>query len=262
MKIGFIGAGNMGGAIIGGLVASGKTDANDIYAYDLDKEKLNILGDKGVNVNLSTDEICEICDVVILAVKPQIFPKVLPNIKNNKPVYVSIAAGISIKFMKDNLPDNSKIVRAMPNTPALIGKGVTVLSPDKGVTEEQVANVKFIFDCVGITEIADEKLMDAVVSASGSSPAYVYMLIEAMADAAVSQGLPRQMAYNICAAAVEGSALMVQKTGKHPGELKDMVCSPGGTTIEAVSSLEADGFRASIINAMAKCAEKSKKLTK
>lgn len=262
MKIGFIGAGNMGGAIIGGLIASKKTNAKDLYAYDPDKEKLNVLGDKGVNVNLSMEDICELCDVIILAVKPQIFHKVLPEIVSSKPVYVSIAAGISIKFMKDNLPEGARIIRAMPNTPALIGKGVTVLSADKGVTEEEVENVKFIFDCVGITEIADEKLMDAVVAASGSSPAYVYMLIEAMVDAAVSQGLPRQMAYNICASAVEGSALMVLKTGKHPGELKDMVCSPGGTTIEAVSSLEADGFYATIIKAMEKCSEKSKKLTK
>lgn len=259
MKIGFIGAGNMGSAIINGLVASNNAKSTDIYAYDLDKSKLDALG---VNTNCDIDDICEICDVVILAVKPQVFPKLLPEIKNVKPVFVSIAAGISINFIKTNLPQGARVVRAMPNTPALIGKGVTVLSPDKSVSKEETENVKSIFDSVGITEIADEKLMDAVVAASGSSPAYVYMLIEAMADAAVSEGLPRQMAYNICAAAVEGSASMVLKTGKHPGELKDMVCSPGGTTIDAVSSLEADGFRASIINAMNKCSEKSKKLTK
>ena len=150
----------------------------------------------------------------------------------------------------------------MPNTPALVGKGVTALSPGSNVTKDEINAVKGIFDVIGITEILDESLMDAVVAASGSSPAYVYMMIEAMADAAVAQGIRRDIAYKLCASAVLGSAEMVLKTGMHPGHLKDMVCSPGGTTIDAVSSLEKDGFRSAIINAMNKCAKKSKELTK
>ncbi len=257
MKIGFIGAGNMGGAIIDGLIASGKTD---IIACDLNAEKLEQLKEKGVAVTKSIDEVCDLSDVVILAVKPQVFKTVLQAIKTTKPIFVSIAAGISIKYIKKYLGDDAKVVRAMPNTPALIGKGVTALAFDKNVDEIQM--IKGIFDSIGVTEIINENLMDAVVAASGSSPAYVYMLIEAMADAAVAEGLTRQAAYKLCAAAVAGSAEMVLKTGKHPGELKDMVCSPGGTTIDAVASLENDGFRSAVIKAMEVCAEKSKKLTK
>lgn len=257
MRIGFIGAGNMGGAIINGLLASGKTN---IIACDLNDEKLAQLKEKGVEITKSIDDICDNSDVVILAIKPQIFDTVLAKIKNTNPVFVSIAAGISINFIKKYLGEDAKVVRAMPNTPALIGKGVTALSFDENVTETEM--VVDIFNSVGITEIVNEGLMDAVVAASGSSPAYVYMLIEAMADAAVSAGLSRDKAYKMCAAAVAGSAEMVMKTGKHPGELKDMVCSPGGTTIDAVASLERDGFRSAVIKAMEVCAEKAKKLTK
>lgn len=257
MKIGFIGAGNMGSAIIDGLVSSGQTD---IIACDLNDERLLQLKAKGVEATKSIDEVCDKSDVVILAVKPNAFETVLTSITNTKPIFVSIAAGISICYIKKYLGEEAKVVRAMPNTPALIGKGVTALCFAHNVTEVDV--IKGIFDNVGVTEIVSENLMDAVVAASGSSPAYVYMLIEAMADAAVSEGLTREKAYKICAAAVAGSAEMVLKTGKHPGELKDMVCSPGGTTIDAVASLECDGFRSAVIKAMEVCAEKSRKLTK
>jgi len=257
VRIGFIGAGNMGNAIIEGLIASGKTD---IIACDLNDEKLEQLKIKGVAVTRSIEEVCNVSDIVILAVKPQVFESVLKSIPNTKPVFVSIAAGISICYIKKYLGEDAKVVRAMPNTPALIGKGVTALSFADNVTETEL--VKDIFDSVGVTEVVNENLMDAVVAASGSSPAYVYMMIEAMADAAVCAGLTRQAAYKMCAAAVAGSAEMVLKTGKHPGELKDMVCSPGGTTIDAVASLENDGFRSAVIKAMEVCAEKSKKLTK
>lgn len=262
LKIGFVGAGNMGSAIIGGLIASKKAQPENIYACDLSAGKLLPLKDMGVRTTDNSDIVFGSCDVVILAVKPNVFPKLLPTVKTVQPIFVSIAAGISVNFIKSNLPQGAKVVRVMPNTPALIGKGVTVISPAPEISDSQAATVREIFDCVGVTEIMDESLMDAVVSASGSSPAYVYMMIEAMADAAVKAGMPRQAACKICAAAVEGSAAMVLHTGTHPGQLKDMVCSPGGTTIDAVEALEADGFRYAVMDAMAKCTEKSKILTK
>ncbi len=259
MKIGFIGAGNMGGAIIDGLIAVGN---KDIVACDLNNEKLNSLKEKGIDTTKDLNEVCEKCDVVVLAVKPQVFDSVLSQIKIKTPIFVSIAAGISLSYLAEALGKKAKIVRAMPNTPALIGKGVTVLSPGGNVTKEETDLVKGIFDAVGITEVMAENLMDAVVAASGSSPAYIYMMIEAMADGAVAQGIRRDVAYKLCASTVLGSAEMVLKTGMHPGQLKDMVCSPGGTTIDAVASLEEDGFRAAVINAMEKCAKKSKELTR
>lgn len=167
MKIGFIGAGNMGGAIIDGLLSAGY---KDIAAYDLNDAAVARLKEKGVEAKDGIANVCDESDVVIIAVKPQVFDSVLPQIKNTKPIYVSIAAGISIAYMKKFLGDDAKIVRAMPNTPALIGKGVTVLSPDVNVTDDMLGSVKILFDAVGVTEIMAENAMDAVVAASGSSP--------------------------------------------------------------------------------------------
>ena len=151
-----------------------------------------------------------------------------------------------------------KLVRTMPNTPALVGMGMTAMCPNDQMTKEEIDYVRSLLESFGKVEIVSEKLMDVVVSTSGSSPAYVFMLIEAMADAAVAGGMPRQQAYLFAAQAVLGSAQMVLETGKHPGELKDMVCSPGGTTIEAVRVLEKRGFRSAVMEAMKVCEEKSK----
>jgi pyrroline-5-carboxylate reductase len=148
----------------------------------------------------------------------------------------------------------------MPNTPALVGEGMAALSPNENVSEDEARAVLNVFASFGKGEIVSENLMDAVTAVSGSSPAYVFMMIEAMADAAVEGGMPRSQAYTFAAQAVLGSAKMVLETHKHPAELKDMVCSPAGTTIEAVASLEQSGFRSSIIEAMKKCMEKSKEL--
>jgi pyrroline-5-carboxylate reductase len=148
----------------------------------------------------------------------------------------------------------------MPNTPALVGEGMAALSPNANVTEDEAKNILNIFQSFGKAEIVPEYLMDTVTAVSGSSPAYVFMFIEAMADAAVMGGMPRNQAYTFAAQSVLGSAKMVLETGKHPGELKDMVCSPAGTTIDAVGVLEEEGFRSGVIKAMTACIEKSKKL--
>ena len=265
--IGFIGLGNMASAIIGGMLQKQVVTAQNIIGSDKTaesreraREKFNIL------TVLENADVARRADILFLAVKPIFMEEVIAEIRDEvrtDTLVVSIAAGKDITFLQNAFGrSDCKLIRCMPNTPALVMEGCTGVCANANVSEEELNQVVTLLRSFGVASIVPERLMDVVVGVSGSSPAYVFMFIEAMADAAVSQGLPRQMAYNICAAAVEGSALMVQKTGKHPGELKDMVCSPGGTTIEAVSSLEADGFRASIINDMAKCAEKSKKLTK
>ena len=174
---------------------------------------------------------------------------------------MDIAAGITILDVKKYFGKDLKVIKAMPNTPALVLQAMSAISFDDKVTEEDKACITSIFNSFGKCEVVEETMMDAVTSVSGSSPAYVFMFIEAMADAAVAQGLPRNKAYTFAAQAVLGSAQMVLETGMHPGALKDMVCSPGGTKIDAVCELERMGFRASVESAMRVCGEKSKKMT-
>ncbi len=177
---------------------------------------------------------------------------------NKDSLVVSIAAGITLDQLARALGHDRKIIRAMPNTPALVNAGMTSVTPNALVTPEDTADVLNIFRCFGEAEVIAEPMIHPVVGVSGSSPAYVFMFIEAMADAAVLGGMPRAQAYKFAAQAVMGSAKMVLETGEHPGTLKDMVCSPGGTTIEAVRVLEEKGFRAAVIEAMTKCMENQK----
>ena len=175
---------------------------------------------------------------------------------------MSIAAGPTLQMIEDYFQKSIKVVRTMPNTPAQVGEAMSAIIPNRNVTENELNQVIAIFNSFGKCEVVSEVLIDSVIAVSGSSPAYVYMMIEAMADAAVLQGMPRNLAYEFAAQAVLGAAKMVLETGMHPGGLKDQVCSPGGTTIEAVAKLEQEGFRASIMNAMEACAKKSKKMSK
>lgn len=177
---------------------------------------------------------------------------------NKDSLVVSIAAGVTLDQLARALGHDRKIIRAMPNTPALVNAGMTSVTPNALVTPEDTADVLNIFRCFGEAEVIAEPMIHPVVGVSGSSPAYVFMFIEAMADAAVLGGMPRAQAYKFAAQAVMGSAKMVLETGEHPGALKDMVCSPGGTTIEAVRVLEEKGFRAAVIEAMTKCMENQK----
>ena len=173
---------------------------------------------------------------------------------------VSIAPGKTHQWLEEQFGRPVKTVRCMPNTPAMIGTGITGVAPGEQVTEKETAQLLRLLSALGETEIVPARLMDVVGSVSGCSPAYVFMFIEAMADAAVADGMPRAQAYHFAAQAVLGSAEMVLKTGRHPGELKDMVCSPGGTTIEGLSVLEEKGMRAAVMDAMDACIEKSKSM--
>lgn len=266
INLGFVGAGNMGTAMIKSIVKSGVLSADKIYIYDIDSDKLNTLNlETGVNICGSSKEVVGKADVIILAVKPNMVAKVIESFKDsfeNNKILVSIAVGIPLKFYKGILGSGKKIIRSMPNTPALVGEGMTLISYDGNVTNDDVEIVRDLFKCLGKVEILDEKLMSEVTALTGSSPAYVFMFIEAMADAAVLSGIPRNIAYKLAAQAVLGSAKMVLETGKHPGELKDQVCSPAGTTIEAVSSLEKNGFRYAIIEAMNECTKRAREIGK
>ena len=264
MKIGFIGGGNMGSAIIKGVLAGGLAAPADIMASDAfagARERLQ--SEQGIAVTADNRAVVDFAEILFFAVKPQMLPGVIDGIKDmdfSSKLIVSIAAGQSLERITGMLGKQVKLVRVMPNTPALVGEGMAALSPNELVTEEEAATVKQIFESFGKAEIVPERLQDAVVGISGSSPAYVFMFIEALADGAVAEGMPRAQAYKFAAQAVLGSAKMVLETGQHPGELKDAVCSPAGTTIEAVAALEAAGFRSAVIEAERVCIEKSREL--
>lgn len=262
--IGFIGNGNMGRAILGGILSNGIAVAKNIIVSDVDEDGLKITSGKyGV---MTSDDNCEVSsksEILFLAVKPNVVYKVIDQIKDHideNTLVISIVAGQSLSKITEAFGKEIKLIRVMPNTPALVGEGMAALSPNENVTENEKATALKIFNSFGKAEILPEYMMDAVTAVSGSSPAYVFMFIEAMADAAVIGGMPRSQAYTFAAQSVLGSAKMVLDTGKHPGALKDMVCSPAGTTIDAVGMLESEGFRGAVIKAMTACMEKSKKL--
>lgn len=261
-KVGFIGCGNMASAIIGGLINNAKIKPVDIIAADASE----VATDKAASefkicVTTNNSAAAVNSEILFLSVKPQYYESVIEEIKDilpKKQTIITIAPGKTLAWLAERLGDDKKIIRTMPNTPALVGEGITGVCKNDLVTDEEFAYAMKLLGSFGLAEAVPEHLMDAVVSVSGSSPAYVFMLIEAMADAAVSDGMPRNQAYKFAAQAVLGSAKMVLETGKHPGELKDMVCSPAGTTIEAVKVLEAKGFRSSIMEAMKACTNKCK----
>ncbi|MCR5292171.1 MAG: pyrroline-5-carboxylate reductase [Eubacterium sp.] len=264
MKLGIIGSGNMARAIIGGIVSNKVLEPGDITASSpVEAERKLVIDSFGINATESNREVIASSDVIIFAVKPNVIPDVVNEIKDDvtdDKLLISIVAGKSIQWYRDAFGKDIKLIRTMPNTPALVGEGMTGVTPNELVSEEELAKALKLLSSFGKAEVVQEKLMDAVCAVSGSSPAYVFMMIEAMADGAVKEGMPRDKAYTFAAQAVLGSAKMVLETGKHPGELKDMVCSPGGTTIAAVQVLEEMGFRASLIDAVEAAAAVSRSL--
>lgn len=261
-KIGFIGCGNMGGAMVMGILDSHTCDAQRVMISTHSQESL-AKKQAQYQTLATTDnrEVAEFADVIFLAVKPQYYPEVIAQIKDlvdESKVIVSMAPGKSLDWLQEQFGKEVKIIRTMPNTPSLVREGMTGMCANACVTDEELALVREIFGGFSATELVAENLMDVVTAVSGSSPAYVFMFIEAMADAAVAGGMPRAQAYKFAAQAVLGSAKMVLETGRHPGELKDMVCSPGGTTIQAVRVLEEKGMRSAVIEAMEKCLDISR----
>ncbi|HAB25023.1 MAG: pyrroline-5-carboxylate reductase [Pantoea sp.] len=265
-KIGFIGGGNMAKAIIGGLVKSGQVAPSNIWVFDRKAEANEALArEYGIQAAESAEALAREVDILFGAVKPNVILKVLKDLASQlkkEALVVSIAAGVTLDSLATVLGHDRKIVRVMPNTPALVNEGMTSITPNVLVEQPEIDEVVTIFESFGKAAVVSEYLIHSVVGVSGSAPAYVFMFIEAMADAAVLGGMPRAQAYQFAAQAVKGSAQMVLETGKHPAELKDMVCSPGGTTIEAVKVLEEKGFRAAVMEAMQQCMAKSEALSK
>lgn len=264
--LGFVGCGNMAQAMLKGILAKGLYKADEIIVSRRTKEALDALHEElGVQTTTDNKEVAEKADVLVLAIKPYQFADVIPEIapvcKENALV-ISIAAGQTIANIEKLFGKTMKIVRTMPNTPALVLAGATGMCFHPSVSKEERETAITIFESFGVVAEVSENMLDTVIGVSGSSPAYVFMFIEAMADAAVAGGMPRQQAYKFAAQAVLGSAKMVLETGKHPGELKDAVCSPGGTTIAAVAALEKQNLRSTVMNAQHACTEKSKEMSK
>lgn len=252
--IGFVGAGNMAGALIRGLLSSGTISAERIIASDVRDERLAELAkDHGIRTTRDNAELAAACDVVVLATKPQVIDKILPPIaKALRPnaIVVSIAAGVPIEALESRLPEGARVVRTMPNTAAMALAGATAIAPGAHASEGDIAIAKQLFEAVGRVVVLDESLLDAVTGLSGSGPAYVMLMIEALADGGVKVGLHRETALLLAAQTVFGSAKLLLETGEHPGRLKDMVTSPGGTAIAGLHTLEAGGLRTTLINAV------------
>ena len=262
--IGFIGAGNMAEALIRGLVRGGHIAPDRIAASAPRKERLDELKrEYGIDVTTNNREVVQRCGLVVLSVKPQILDKVVREVGDHiKPdtLIVSIAAGVDTGALEETLPDGMHVVRAMPNTPALVGAGATAISAGKHASEADMAVARALFDAVGITVELDESHLDAVTGLSGSGPAYIFLILEALADAGVKVGLSRRNAQRLAAQTVMGSAKLLLETDEHPGRLKDMVTSPGGTAIAGLHTLEEGGLRTTLINAVETATKRAKEL--
>lgn len=263
-SIGFLGAGKMATALAKGFIRAGLVGRDRIIASDpIDSVRKSFSEATKAKITGSNLDVLEVAGTLILAVKPEHVNEVLAEIRPSftaKHLLISIAAGISVARLEGTLNGGARVVRVMPNTPALVGASATAFSPGTAATREDTDLVQRLFGAVGIAFQVKESLLDGVTGLSGSGPAYVCLVIEALSDGGVAAGLPRETATQLAAQTVLGSARMVLETGIHPGALKDMVASPGGTTIEGIHELEIRGVRAAFMNAVRAAAEKSKRL--
>lgn len=264
-QIGFIGCGKMAQAMIQGIITSEVATPQQIIVSARTEETLQFVEKTyEVGTSLKNIEVAAHADYLFLAVKPDLYDAVINEVKEvvkDEAIIITIAAGITLDFIEKQFEKPIKTVRSMPNTPSLVGEGMSALCVNSYVSTGDLSEIVKLFEGFGKTEVIEERLMDAIPAVSGSSPAYAYLFIEALADGAVMQGIPRKQAYKLASQALLGAAKMVLETEKHPGELKDDVCTPGGSTIQAISTLEEQGFRAAIIAAMESCTKKSKELS-
>lgn len=265
-KIGFIGFGKMAQAMAGGMIDSGLIKPDQIIAsMRTEKTREHVEKQFGITAHPSNSEVAKTADVLFLAVAPYTYFEVIDEIKEvvkQDVMIITIAAGITMGDVEQAFGKKIKVIRTMPNTPSLVGAGMTAVSVNDEITNHELEIVEELLSSFGKVEVIIESQMDAIPAISGSSPAYVYMMIEAMADGGVRQGLTRDQSYRLAAQAVLGAAQMVLETGKHPGELKDQVTSPGGATIAAVATLEQERFRGAVLAAMESCTMKVKELGK
>ncbi|MBR7073245.1 MAG: pyrroline-5-carboxylate reductase [Eubacterium sp.] len=265
MKIGFIGCGNMATAIIDGVIKSGCIDCGDIYIYDINKDTVNSRIEKyKVNACKNEAEAVKLCDAVVLAVKPNVLTSVLEKINialtESDTLIISIAAGKTIEFIRNTLSHGNRIIRVMPNINATVGASMTAYTANSNATEADKALCEKIFGSVGEIIELDEKQFPVFGVIGGCAPAFAYMFIDSLARAAVKNGMSKDTALKTAAQTVLGSAEMILKSKNHPWELVDKVCSPGGTTIEGVTSLQNDGFETAIHNAVDRAIAKDSKL--
>lgn len=261
MRVGFVGAGMMGGALIHGIIESRIARPDDIWAGDIDEERLAELREKyGINATTDNEVVVENSDVLILAVKPQVLPSVLSHLEPESQLVVSIAAGVPTRLIEQGLPRGARVVRVMPNICATVGEAASAITPGTHATTQDLETAREILGAVGrVVVVRDEDLMDAVTGLSGSGPAYVFTFIEAMADAGVYEGLDRRTSLVLAAQTVLGAARMLLVEGEHPMVLKDRVTSPGGTTIRGMRALE-EGFRGAVIRAVVEGTRRSREL--
>ncbi|WHZ26763.1 MAG: Pyrroline-5-carboxylate reductase [Nitrospira sp.] len=262
-KLSFVGGGRMAEALINGVLSAGNYTAEQIHVADPNTARLDHLKTQyGVQIGVTNHEAVVSSDVVVLAVKPQVMAEVLKEIGDvlTKRLVISVVAGVRLGRMIEACGPQARIIRAMPNTPAMIGEGMTALAIGPGVEESEMRCARQIFESVGKVVRVDERFMDAVTGLSGSGPAYVFLMIEAMVDGGVKMGLPRETASLLAAQTVLGAARMVLETGDHPARLKDQVASPGGTTIAGLHRLEQGGLRGVLIDAVEAAARRSQEL--
>lgn len=261
-KIGIIGCGNMGGAILYGALESGVLAKENVYVYDINPAMMDKAKGWGVNLAEDDEDVCTKSDIILLAVKPQNAAEALAQCKKalDGKAMMSIVAGVTVERLHNMIDGTPRILRLLPNTPAMVFEGAFAICSDNDFTEEELEIAKAIYGAIGIIEMIPEHLIDAACALNGGGPAFVAMFIEAMADGGVKQGLPRSTAYRLASQTCLGTAKMILEQGIHPGALKDMVTSPGGTTIEGCEALERGGMRGAVIDCINKAAEKSKKL--
>lgn len=262
-KLCIIGLGKMGSTLAKGLINAGILKKEQIIGTDISVENFE-MNPVYCSIETLNDNIKAVqqCDIVLLSVKPQVIDKVLKEISSfcKEKIVISIASGITINHLERALPSSTKIIRAMPNTPILVGEGVIAISKNKNVSDDELDMVKSILESVGKVYVVEEELMDVITALSGSGPAYVYIIIEALADGGVLMGLPRNLSLELATRTVLGSAKMVLESDKHPGELKDMVTSPAGTAIRGIEVLESRGIRGTIMDAVKEATKRSQEI--
>lgn len=258
--LGVIGVGNMGSAIVGGV--SRDRDELSVHVFDVDEEKRDAVADQfDAESEDSVEALLEAVDYVIVAVKPDVVPEVLSSLEGDGLCVASIAAGVNLNTMRDHLPDDTEIIRIMPNTPAQVGEGMSFLAPDKRATDEFVEAVRTVFESIGEVGVVDEKKMDAVTALSGSGPAYVFYFLEALTEAGVYLGLDSDLAQKAAEQTVYGSAILArQRSDDGPAKLRSEVSSPGGTTVEAIKHLDEEGVKGIFEEALRRACEKSRRL--
>jgi pyrroline-5-carboxylate reductase len=266
LTIAFVGAGNMAGALIRGLIGTKTTSSAHIVAADPDQARLDLLeSDLGIRVTKSNDAAVDEANVVVLGTKPQVFGQVLPSLAASlKPgtLVISIAAGISTRIIERMLPDGTRVVRTMPNTPALVGSGATAVAAGTHATDEDLALTQRLFESVGIVVRVPESQIDAVTGVSGSGPAYVFSMIEALRDAGAREGLPEATALELASQTVLGAARLLLERGGTPEALRQEVTSPGGTTVAGLQALDTKGFRDAVLGAVRAATRRSTELGK